>query len=182
MKKKSIAQAYSRSLFELGEQEGIDITGEFTSFTELINCSNDLENLLFLEVFTIQEKQSVLEEVFKKMGVSTLFQNFFSFLCQEKRLGLLPLIFKELVVFDDDNKGFIKGVVEGSDEDINREEKEKLTTYMEKHLSKKVQLDYKRNSHVTAGYRLSVEDLQLDVTIDNQLEGFKKTILQGETL
>ena len=181
MKEKSIARAYARSLMELGAEKGVDIADELTQLTEMVNASNDLENLLFLEVFTIEEKQSVLREILERMKASPLLKSFFSFLCQEKRLGLFPLIFKEVIVIDDHNKGFLKGVIIGAEEEIDPEVKKRLTRYMEKRLDKKVQLDYRQSSHVTAGHRLNVEDLQLDATIEHQWEQFRHTSLTHKT-
>ena len=181
MKEKSVAKAYARSLISLGAEKGVDIADELTQLTEVINSSNNLENLLFLEVFTIEEKQSVLGDILERMKASPLLKNFFSFLCQEKRLGLFPLIFKEVIVIDDHNKGFLKGVITGAQEEIDPKAKERLTHYMEERLNKKVQFDYRQSSHVTAGHRLNVEDLQLDATIDNQWEQFRHSVLTYKT-
>ena len=181
MKEKVIARAYARSLIGLGDEMSVDIAKELTQVTEVINSSNDLENLLFLEVFTIEEKQSVLKAILEKMKVSALVKNFFAFLCQEKRLGIFPLIFKEVIVIDDHNRGFLKGVIEGAETEIDDKVQEKLTRYMEERLNKKVLLDYKQCPNVTAGYRLHVEDLQLDATINHQLEQFRHTALADDT-
>ena len=67
-KAKVVAKAYSRSLVELGMEAKVDVAGELTRLTEVINSSNELENVLFLEVFTIEEKHSVLETILEKIG------------------------------------------------------------------------------------------------------------------
>ena len=180
MKEKNIARSYARALVELGEKSDVGIAQELTQVTETINVSNDLENILFLEAFTTMEKQSVLLAVLDKLNISALVKNFFLFLCQEKRLGLFPLIFKEIIVIDDHNKGFIKGIIQGSEEVIAESAKDQLTHYIEQRLSKKVELTYEQSNDVTAGHRLCVEDLQLDATVDNQLERFKHTVLSKE--
>ena len=45
MKEAVVAKAYAKSIYELGESSNTDITGEFTTFNELINDSNDFESL-----------------------------------------------------------------------------------------------------------------------------------------
>ena len=182
MKEKLIARSYAQALLELGRTESVDVVGELTKLTETINGSNELENVLFLEVFTIGEKQLVLSDILERLEVSSLVKNFFSFLCQEKRLSLFPLIFKEIVVIDDDNKGFIRGVVQGHSEQVDQGNLDKLSRYMEKFLGKKIRLQYEQNSEVISGHRVHMGSVQLDVTINNQLEQFKKTVLQGEVL
>ena len=176
MKEKGVAKAYARSLVSLGSKEGVDVARELTGFTEVINLSNDLENLLFLEVFTIEEKKSVLEVILTKIKAPPLVKSFFSFLCLEKRLGLFPLIFKEVIVIDDHNKGFLKGVIRGAEEKIDPQAKDRLTRYMEKRLDKEIELDYRQDSSVTAGHRLNIEDFQLDATINNQWDQFRHTV------
>ena len=80
-------KAYAEAAIRLGEDAGVDVPKELTSFTEVVNSSNDLENLLFLSIFTAEEKTAVLEEVFKKVTLSPVVKNFIQFLIEEKRIG-----------------------------------------------------------------------------------------------
>lgn len=177
MKEQITAKAYAKSILELANENNVDIAKEFTTLTEVINSANDLETVLFLDVFTIEEKVNVLKEVTSKIGLSKLSTNFLLFLTDEKRLGLLPLIYKEIIVLDDDKKGFLKGVIEGTEDAISDEEKSLLTSYLKNKLGRDTNLEYKKNGNLTAGYRVTVEDLMLDATVDNQLDKFKSSIL-----
>ena len=38
-------------------------------------------------------------------------------------------------------------------------------------------VSYKKNENITAGFKVTVEDLQLDATVDNQLRHFKSSVL-----
>lgn len=176
MKEKDIAKAYARSVVELGDTQNVDIAKELTALTEVINSSNELENVLFLEVFTIEEKQAVLNDIVSKLNLSGLSKNLLAFLCEEKRIGLFPLVYKEVIVIDDHKKGFMRGTIEGNDDSIAADQKEQLVKFIESKLGKKAELDYKKSNEVTAGYRVTVDDLQLDATIDNQLDQFKNTV------
>ncbi len=118
MKEQIIAKAYAQSIVELGTEMKLDLVSELTKLTEAINKSNDLETLLFLEVFTADEKLSVVNEVMKRLGLSQVTVNFMQFLIQEQRIGLMPMIFKNVIVIDDHNKGFLRGTIEGSEETI----------------------------------------------------------------
>lgn len=177
MKEQIISKSYAKALISLAKDANVSIADELTKLSETINKSNDLENLLFLDVFTGEEKTLIVNEVIAKLGLSSLVKNFISFLIDEKRLGLFPLIFKELVVIDDHNKGFLRGVIEGYDDQINPEVKTKLLDYLKPKLGNDVQLEYIKNSNITAGYRVTVEDLQLDASVDNQLSKLKDNIL-----
>ena len=179
MKEQIIAKAYAQSIVELGVELKLDLVKELTTLQEAINKNNDLETLLFLEVFTAEEKLSVLNEVMKRLGLSQITMNFMQFLIQEQRIGLMPMIFKNVIVIDDHNKGFLRGTIEGSEESIPADVKEKLKTYLQEKLGREPILEYKKSGTVTAGYRVTVEDLQLDASLENQLEQFKNSVLNS---
>lgn len=177
MKVENIAKAYAKSLKELGREANADVASELTSLTEVINENNDLETALFLDLFTVEEKENVLIDVVEKMKLSDLVKSFLCFLNQEKRIGILPLIFKELVVLDDHEKGFLKGQIEGANESVDPDFEKNVKAYLEKEMNKKIELSYVQSDKVSAGYRVTVEDLQLDASLDNQLKNFKETVL-----
>jgi len=179
MKESIVAKAYAKSIYALGEEQKIDITDELTKLTEVINENNDLETVMFLDVFSIEEKQAVINDVLAKLNSSQLVKNVIGFLMTEQRLGLLPLIYKEIVVIDDHKKGFIRGVIEGREDQPNTEITEKMISFLTERIGAKPVLTYKKNENLTAGYRVTVEDLQLDATIDNQLNKLKSEILNS---
>ena len=72
MKEQIIAKAYAQSLVELSEELKLDLAAELTTLNVAINKSNDLETLLFLDVFTAEEKLSVLDVVLAKLGLSPI--------------------------------------------------------------------------------------------------------------
>ncbi len=179
MKEQIVAKAYAQSIVELGVEMKLDLVSELTSLTETINKCNDLETLLFLDVFTAEEKLSVLNIVMSKLSLSQITVNFMQFLITEKRIGLMPMIFKNVIVIDDNNKGFLRGTIEGSEETIPADVKEKLKSYLKQKLGKEPILQYQKNANVSAGYKVTVGDLQLDASLENQLEKFKDSILNS---
>ena len=179
MKEQIIAKAYAQSIVELGVDLKLDLVSDLTKLTEVINKNNDLETVLFLDVFTAEEKLGVLNDVMKKLGLHQMTMNFMQFLVQEQRLGLMPMIFKNVIVIDDHNKGFLRGTIEGSEESIPADVKEKLKSYLQTKLGREPILEYVKSKNVTAGYRVTVEDLQLDASLENQLEQFKDSVLNS---
>ena len=178
MKEQNTAKVYARSLVEIAKEKNIDIASEIITLTETINSSNDLENVLFLDVFTNDEKMTVLEDISKSLKLSKEVSESLNYLIQEKRINLLPLISKEIIVMDDEDKGFLKGTIEGSSDSISDEQMSKLTSQMKKFISnKEMKLEYKKNEDLTAGYRLTVDDMQLDASVDTQFERFKNSVL-----
>lgn len=179
MKEESVAKAYASAMYDLAKDKNMDIASEMIKLNELINKNNNLENVLFLEVFTPEEKTAVMADISAKLGLSGLLNNFINFVISEKRLSLFPLIFKEIVVMDDHEKGFLRGTIEGAEDDVDAAFREKITNYLKGKVNKDCKLDYVKNGNITAGYRVTVEDLQLDASLDNQLNKFKETVLNS---
>ena len=179
MKEAIVSRAYAQSFYELGKEQNVDVADELTRLNVTINSSNDLENVLFIDVFTVEEKEAVANAVMDKLGISTLSKNIVNFLLTEKRMGIFPLIFKELIVLDDHAKGFLRGVVEGREDSIDSEFLTNLKSYLKSKLGKEAELEYKKTDKITAGYRVTVEDLQLDASLDNQLNQLRNEILNS---
>lgn len=177
MKELAVAKVYAKSLLELADEKKIQLGEELIKLTEVINKSNDLENVLFLDLFTLEEKKSTFSEVAKKMNLSAITTETIKFLIDEKRIGILPMIIKEVIVLDDERKGFLKGTIEGTDAQIDPAFKAQIEGFIKKKLGKEPQLNYAQNSKISAGYKVTVGDLQLDASLDNQLEQFKQSIL-----
>ena len=177
MKEKQVAKVYAQAFMEMGIDKKVDITAEVIKFTEIINSSNDLENLLFLDIFTVEEKKDVFNSIGAKAGLSLLTVDLITYLISERRINIFPLIFKEMVVIDDHNKGFLRGTIEGSQDSIDDDMKQKLTQLIKEKIGKTPTLKYVKKDDISAGFRVTVEDLQLDASLDNQLKQFKDSIL-----
>lgn len=177
MKEQAVAKVYAKSLLELGDEKNFKIADEMIKLTEVINKSNDLENVLFLDVFTLEEKKNIFIDVANKLSLSVLTTEAVKYLIDEKRIGILPLIVKEIVVIDDERKGFMKGTIEGNEAQIDPAFKNKIVSFLKAKLGTEPQLNYVQSSKISAGYKVTVGDLQLDASLDNQLEQFKQSIL-----
>lgn len=177
MKEKAVAKIYANSILALGDENKVAIADELIKLTEVINKSNDLENVLFLEVFTQDEKKAIFSEVAKKLSLSMLTTEAIKFLIDEKRIGVLPLIIKEIIVIDDERKGFIRGTIEGNQETLDSGVKNKIDSFIKSKLGKEPKLEYAQSNNISAGYKITVGDLQLDASLDNQLEKFKQSII-----
>lgn len=177
MKEQDLSRIYARSIMELGEESKIDVAAELTQFELAINSSNDLENLLFLDIFTSSEKVSVLQALFGKLNFSTFVQKFLLFLVEEKRINQLPLIYKEVIILDDHKKGFIRASIEGKEKEMSPEDHDKIFNFLKEKLGLTPRLTYSQRKDLTAGYKIIAEDLHLDATIDHQFDMLKQSIL-----
>jgi len=177
MNDEKYSKPYATAIYQLGKEQNVNVADELTRLTELINANNNLETLMFSDLFTIEEKTDILTIITEKLNSSALIKTFLNFLLAEKRINIFPLIYKNIMVLDDNEKGFLRGTIEGSDEELSVAFRTKLTSYLEEKMGKKTQLDYIVNTSITAGYKVTVGDLQLDASLDNQLNKFKETVL-----
>jgi F-type H+-transporting ATPase subunit delta len=177
MKNETISRSYAMALLEIGEEAKIDVKSDLDKVWALIRESSEFESLLFMDVFSIEERRSVLIDVFKKLSINDLTKNFCMFLIENKRFNLFPSIFTSLTMEKDLADGFITGIVEGSDLDPDSDILEKLKTHIEKELKQIAKLEYKQNESITAGYKITCGDLQLDATLENQFDRLRKDIL-----
>lgn len=177
MKEQSVAKTYAHALLQLSDEKKIKLVDELVTLTELINKANQLENVMFLDVFTLDEKKAVFADVAKKAGFTEMLVGAVNYLIEEKRIGLLPIIIKEMVVLDDERKGFIKGVVEGAENQIDPKLIEQMKSFLKTKVGREPTLVYQQNANISAGYRVTVEDLQLDASLDHQLAQFKQSVI-----
>lgn len=177
MKDRDIARVYADSIIELSKENSVDLTKEISKFVEVLNSSQELESVLFLEAFSEEEKTDVFNSISEKIQLNGLVKNLILFLIKENRMNLINMIYKEVVYKDDLEKGFMRGTIKGASENIDPATKEKITKYLKEKLSKEPILTYEKSEKVTAGYRVQVEDFLIDASLDNQLENFKKTIM-----
>ena len=172
------ARIYAHALLEMAEDQKIGLVEEIVALTKIINSSNQLENVLFLEVFTADEKKAVFQDIAKKASFSALLTTAINFLIEERRIGLLPLITKEVVVLDDERRGFLRGTIEGAEDVVDPQVLAKVKAFLKTKLGREPSLNYIQRPGISAGYRVTVDDLQLDASLDNQLEQFKKSVIR----
>ncbi len=180
MKELLLAKIYAQALYDLAKAQHLDIEKEFTSFQEAISSSNDLENVLFLDVFSLEEKKMVLSDLFSHLKSPSLLVNFISFLLGEDRLKISLLIYKEMMVLDDNEKGLLRGTIWGAENKAPPAIVERYTKFLDKKLNSTVHLDYQSDSRILGGHRVLVDDLLLDATVNSQIEELKQYILGEE--
>lgn len=178
MKNSIVAKTYAQAVVQIAKEQNCPIFDEVAGFIGLLNRSSDLESILFLNVFTHEEKKQILDDVFAKLELNNITKNFLTFLLAEKRLPLLPQIYKELIVIEDASKGFMKVTVEGSQEELDSQAKNAIEKYLQVKLNLKSDISYKKNDQISAGYKVVAGDNLLDATLKTQLNNFKNTFFE----
>ncbi|MBF0363598.1 MAG: ATP synthase F1 subunit delta [Oligoflexia bacterium] len=178
-----ITNVYVRTLFEFCNEKLTNIDEIQQNLKFLVNYiekNADFKKLLSLDVFSINEKKIVVNEVLEKLPLPKLFKNFILYLVEENRIKLLPEIYKSFVAKEELNEGKIEGTVEGNLQDIPKEDMDGIKKYVKEKINLNPILTYKMNKELTGGYRVIVGDFLLDATLDFQLKRLKESILNDK--
>ena len=179
MKEQAVSKTYARAIMELGKKKNIRVSGELKKILDVVEGHRKLKDVFYLDVFTLEEKRSVFSRIAGRISLNKTVANFIIFLFSEKRTALLPSIYVEVVALEDRQKGIMRGTVEGCDASANSELMGRIKNVLKDRFKGDVELTYRRSGDISAGYRVIVEDMMLDASLDNQLRRFKKTILSG---
>ena len=71
----------------------------------------------------------------------------------------------------------MRGVIEGSESSADPKLVEQVKAFLKTKLGREPQIDYLQNNNITAGYKITVDDLQLDASLENRLNQFKKSVI-----
>ena len=174
MREKAVAEVYAKGVYQLGKEQKVAVVRELSKLNQVIDQNNDLETVLFMDVFTLEEKHSVISAVIARLKLSPLISHIFNFLLAENRIAIFPLLYKNLVVLDELSQGFLTGSIEGRSEKLPSNERNTIVQYLKTELEAEIKLDYQKRDDISAGYRVTVGDLQLDASLDRQLEQLKE--------
>ena len=177
MKEQILSQTYARALMELGKKKGESVVDGLKYILGLIENHGGLKDIFFLDVFTQEEKLAVFARIAEGSSLNKTVKSFIKFLLLEKRILHLFEIYKEVLVLDDRNKGLMRGKISGSERRPEENLVKGLTETIEKKLGSNIELVYHQSDDIVAGYRVMVEDMMIDATLDYQLHKFKASVL-----
>lgn len=177
MKNSTASKVYAKALYQLGSKERVDTAQQLTLVNEALTVHKQLVSILSTEIFTIKERQEIISLLASKLKLHRLTRQFLLFLLQEKRLHLFFSIWQEIIILDDEEKGQIRGIVQGGEGTIDSPAKKKIQSYLTATLKKKVLLEYKK-SKLSAGFKVTVGDYHIDASLHHQLARFKDGTLE----
>ncbi|MBF0297502.1 MAG: ATP synthase F1 subunit delta [Oligoflexia bacterium] len=183
MSESIITNVYVRTLFEFCNEKLTNIAEiqqNLKFLVDYIEKNTDFKKLLFLDVFSINEKKIVVTSILEKLPLSKLLKNFILFLVEENRIKILPEIYQRFVAQNELNRGQIEGTIEGNIQTIPTEDIEEIKKYVKEKISLNPILNYKINKDLIGGYRVIVGDFLLDATVDFQLKRLKESILNDK--
>ena len=166
------AKRYAKALFEIGmESKSLEsLKGELSKFREYSRKGY----LDFLEnpVFSAEEKNSVLSNMFSKEKASTDFQKFFGLLIHEKRTNLLPDIYDHYAALADEHSGQEKALVVSAVK-LSEPQVANIQKTLSKLRGKNIQIENEIDESVIGGIRVEIGSFVYDASVKGFLDKLK---------
>ncbi len=173
----TLAKRYAKALVEIGlENDKLDKYGaDLSGFTQLIESSRDLREVLVSPVFTKEDKKTIAGDVLSKMTADPMVVNFVKVLIDRKRIDQLQGINAAFADKVDEIRGITRGEIISA-EPLTDEDMNQVTEALSKLSGKKVLLEAKVNDFLIGGLYAKVGDMVFDGTIRTQLNQLKESL------
>ncbi|MDO4429960.1 MAG: F0F1 ATP synthase subunit delta [Lonepinella koalarum] len=163
----TIARPYAKAAFDFAvEQSAVQKWTEMLGFMAELAKNNQIQAFLNSS-FSAQKVAdtviSICGEQIDKSG-----QNLIRLMAENKRLTVLPAVFEQFKSYVEDYNATAEVQVISA-QPLNATQTEKITTAMEKRLSRKVRLNCSVDSSLIAGVIIRTEDFVIDGSSRGQL-------------
>ena len=171
---------YALSLFELAQEEDEKdfvekIDQELLTVGDIINSNNDLSALIKSPIFSSTEQLSLMTDILKKIGVSSMINNFIGVLCENRRLSLLPNIIRafhaHLLVIN--KKGTAKLITA---KPISDKQKGQIEKILSDHFDLEVDINVEVNEEILGGLIVQMGSKMIDSSLLTRLKSIKNVM------
>ncbi|MCK5072071.1 MAG: F0F1 ATP synthase subunit delta [Bacteriovoracaceae bacterium] len=173
MHDKKIIRIYAKALAQLCI-DNKEIHEELERFCNIFMDNKEVACILRYSSFTIEEKYNLLEDILENEKFSDLAANIVKFILLERKMDIFLEIYRWMEHIIEEKAAIYTGIIEGSVENVEQVELDQIISYIQKIIKGDLRLTYRKNERITAGYHIQLGDLQLDATIDNQLNRLLK--------
>lgn len=175
----TVARPYAKALFDLAKekkqtqnwQKGLAELAWLIQQPQVLSLINQTET-------NATDKANQLVEIIQDSDAvkSVEFKNFIQVLAQEKRLVVLPEIYRQFqnLILEQDN---IKLAVIYTAYDISDDEqKQEIIEYLEQHFNTQLQASFKTVPDLIGGIKVEVGDVVLDLSVQGKLQNLYATM------
>jgi F-type H+-transporting ATPase subunit delta len=167
----SVARRYARAILLLGEQHGNSdlLASEIERLANTYDKSADLRGLLENPAFTLAQRQSVLDEISRRLLLSRTIHNFASLLLSRGRLSHLPGIARNLRQLVDEHAGRVRARVTSA-RPLDAMTESRLSTAIGRATGRAVLLDKRVDPSLIGGIVTQVGDVVYDGSVAAELQ------------
>ena len=173
----AVAERYARAIFELGVEAGQleALTGQIRSFADIYGSSRELQSVLDNPMVELAKRQSILQEIAARVGLTGVGLNAMRFLAQRKRLAFLPAIASRLASLADEKGGVVRATVTSAGP-LPESFYERLVKELEGATQRKVAIDRKQDPSLIAGVVTRIGDNTIDGSVKGRLAEIERQL------
>ena len=168
---RSIAEHYADALAEVAaaQKNAETVRREFADFLALLDESEQLAILLASPAVSRANKHGVAEALVERMKAGRTLRNFLFVVINQRRVSLLPEIYRALETRMDELEGIARASVTSARQ-LDEDEKGQLREALERLSGKRVEAHYRVDPALIAGAVVRVGSTIYDGSVRMQLE------------
>lgn len=179
MNKKTVARRYASALFNLLDASNVETArSALLDFSSFLHQSPAFKHVLASPVFSLEEKQGVLDELNKKVGSPPIMKEFLGQLLKKNRVGFLPEIaeaFGEIV----DQQKQLQHVWVSSARDMSANEKKEIQAQLGSRLQRDVKISFHTDPNLIAGLEIRIGSRVFDNSVRGKLANMRALLEKG---
>lgn len=174
-----VASRYAKAIFL--SEKGKDLRGmidELSGFAKVVEGNKDLSHVLGTELFPVEKKREIVEDLSAKLKVSQKAKQVLIVLAEMRRLGSLSAIAERLHRLTLEAASIIPLHVETAT-DLSKDQKEKIEARFAKILGKKVEANYVSDPTLIGGLKVTAEGRTFDGSVSGWLNTFGEQLVEA---
>jgi len=171
----SLSRRYARALLGIGtDQNNYEALGrEVRALAEVFEVSDELGDVLTNPAFPRDDREKILDALFRRLGTSRIVKNFTMLLLDRERIRIIPDIARELDAMIDDKAGRVSATVVSATA-LSPMQLDKLKESLEKLSGKTVEMHKSEDPELLGGVVAKVGDVVYDGSLRTQLEQIRE--------
>jgi len=173
-----LARRYATALFESAAEAGsIDkLSSEADSLLAVFTA--ELENFFASPTRSQADKESTLQLIIEKLGLSMITRRTLELMAQNNRLNHARLVFKKVVALADDHKKVVRAQVKTATP-LTTQELSELESALAQTTGKTVVVETETDPQLRAGMVVKIGTRQIDASLNTRLSNLKELLTQG---
>lgn len=178
MSYEAIAGRYAQALFDIGVEGGnlARLSDEVGSFADTYTASEELRGVLDNPLVPEDQRDSLLEEIGRRLNLSDVVKNTIRLLSRRSRLVVIPAVARALRKMSDEKEGVLRATVVSA-KPLNETYAKRLQTELQNMTGKKIMLTREVDPALIAGVVTRVGDTVIDGSLRSRLDGLREQLL-----
>lgn len=171
----SVSRRYARALLAIGKDQLLDdvLAVEMERLAQAYQSSTDLQSLLANPVFGTSQRQSVLEAILTRLGLSTITQNVARLLLSRGRISAVPGIARSLRQLVDEQAGRVRATITSA-APLDKAQEVRIRAALGRAVGRAVVLETREDPALIAGVVTQVGDVIYDGSLAADLVALRQ--------